>query len=188
MGDVTGALIDPLDLVSPELYGERGFPHETWAILRREDPVHWCEPEGVRPFCVLSKHADLKYVASNPALFSSRPRWPLQPSAAGRETLATRPDAADQGGMPLRMLVTMDPPEHRTYRNLASPYFRPRIVSNLEDRIDEITRLLFDRLSGTDRDVDVVEEFAQWHPLRMLCEVLGVSADREELILRLTNE
>lgn len=180
--------VDPLDLVTPERYGEGGFPHDAWTTLRRDDPVHWCEPEGFRPFWVISKHEDLKHVSSNPELFSSRPRLTLQPEVAEKQMLEMFPDAADQGGMPLRMLVTMDPPEHRTYRQLAGPAFRPRAVARLEERIEEITELLFDRLVGENVEFDFVEEFAQWHPLKMLCQLLGVGEESEPLILRLTNE
>src|SRR5699024_6502671 len=65
---------------------------------------------------------------------------------------------------------------------------RPRVLANVEQRVEEITELLFDRLTGEGREFDFVEDFAQWHPLKMLCEILGVGAKEERLILRLTNE
>ena len=37
-------------------------------------------------------------------------------------------------------------------------------------------------------ELDFVTEIASWHPLRMICEILGVAAEDEGLILRLTNE
>ena len=185
---VTDLGIDPLDLALPERYGTAGFPHETWTTLRREDPVHWCEPEGYRPFWAVTRHADIKMISSHPELFSSRPRLTMSPKVAEEQMLAMFPDAADQGGMPLRMLVTMDPPEHREYRNLAGPYFRPRVLANLEQRVEEITELLFDRHAGTDVELDFVTDFSSWHPLKMLCEILGVATKDEGLILRLTNE
>ncbi|MCU1357095.1 MAG: cytochrome [Acidimicrobiales bacterium] len=180
--------IDPLDLVAPDRYAANGFPHESWTRLRAEDPVHWCEPEGYRPFWAITRHADVKAISSQPELFSSRPRLNLQTVAQEQTMLETFPDAADQGGMPLRMLVTMDPPEHRTYRNLAGPYFRPSVLKTLEDRVGEITTLLLDRHAGTDVEFDFVTEIASWHPLRMICEILGVASKDEGLILRLTNE
>lgn len=180
--------IDPLDLALPERYGEHGFPHATWTTLRHEDPVHWCEPEGYRPFWAVTRHADIKEISSHPELFSSTPRLTLQPKDFEAQMLMLFPDAADQGGMPLRMLVTMDPPEHREYRSLTGPYFRPKVLANLEQRVEEITDLLFDRHAGDDVELDFVTDFASWHPLKMLCEILGVAVEHEGLILRLTNE
>ncbi|QXC59973.1 cytochrome P450 [Aquihabitans sp. G128] len=180
--------IDPLDLVLPERYGLGAFPHEAWARLRAEDPVHWCEPEGYRPFWAITKHADIKAVSSQPELFSSVPRLALQPIAYEEKMLEVFPDAADQGGQPLRMLVTMDPPDHRAYRNLAGPYFRPRVLKALEDRVAEVTTLLLDRYAGTDVELDFVTDVASLHPLRMICEILGVARADEHVILQLTNE
>jgi cytochrome P450 len=150
--------------------------------------VHSTEPPGYRPFWAVTKHADIKYISSHPDLFSSKPRLTLQTIQAEQELLAMFPDAADQGGMPLRMLVTMDPPDHRTYRNLAGPYFRPRVLTALEDRVGEITTLMLDQHAGTDVELDFVTDLASLHPLRMICEILGVARDDEHVILRLTNE
>jgi cytochrome P450 len=182
------AMIDPLDLAAPDRYAADGYPHDAWTELRATDPVHWCEPDGYRPFWAITKHADIKHVSSHPELFSSKPRLTMQPIHLEAKMLEQFPDAADQGGMPLRMLVTMDPPDHRTYRNLAGPYFRPSVLKHLEDRVVEISDLLLDRFSGDDVELDFVTDIASWHPLRMLCEILGVAAEREGLILRMTNE
>ena len=38
-----------LELVDPQSYATQGYPHETWARLRRESPVHLFEPPGWRP-------------------------------------------------------------------------------------------------------------------------------------------
>ena len=61
--------IDPLDLISPERYGQNGPPHDVWTRLRIEDPVHWCEPEGFENFWAVTKHAHIMEVASQPEVF-----------------------------------------------------------------------------------------------------------------------
>ncbi|MGH9246552.1 MAG: cytochrome P450 [Acidimicrobiales bacterium] len=178
---------DPLDLCEAERFAN-GYPHDIWRALRAHDPVHWCEPDGYRPFWAVTKHEDIKSISAQPERFSSTPRLTFIPIEMEQQALAMFPDAADQGGMPLRMLVTMDPPEHRTYRHLTAPYFLPRVLRNLEDRVVDITRALLDQFAGDDRELDFVTDVASWHPLRMICEIIGVAADDEQLILRLTNE
>ena len=37
-------ITDGTELVDPHAYARTGYPHATWARLRRESPVHWCEP------------------------------------------------------------------------------------------------------------------------------------------------
>ena len=179
--------VDLLDLVSPDRYVS-GHPHAAWTRLRLEDPVHWCEPAGYRPFWAITKHEDIRWISTHPERFSSAPRWVLLPERVEQRTKDLYPDAASRGGSPLRSLVNMDPPEHRAHRDLAAPFFRPRVLANLEDRMRDVTRALLDRHVGVDVELDFVAEIAQWHPLRLICQILGLAVDDEHVILRLTNE
>jgi cholest-4-en-3-one 26-monooxygenase len=56
MGTVT---LQNLDIIDPDLYVQRGYPHEEWALLRREAPIFWYERPQVAPFWAITKHADL---------------------------------------------------------------------------------------------------------------------------------
>jgi len=42
---------------SPAAYADETYFHEACTILRREDPVHWVDVEGFRPFWALTRHA-----------------------------------------------------------------------------------------------------------------------------------
>lgn len=176
--------LDQLDIISARRYGERGYPHEEWARLRRESPVHWCTPPGYRPFWAVTKHADIVEVSSQPDKFRSAGRFILFPEAAeaGGPTLEDDP--------PLRMLVNMDPPEHRDYRKLVSHWFTPRAIARLENRLEEITEEIFDDLAkdGSWQECDFVRDVAALQPLRMITEILGIPREREEFVLRVTNE
>lgn len=174
-------LVDILDLVDPLRFGRMGQPHDAWTRLRHESPVHWCEPGRYPGFWAVTRHADVKAISVDPARFSSRTRVVLAPlgEPAFRDALAGRPVAES------RSLLDTDPPEHRDYRGLALPYFKPRVLRGLEDRVREISRELLDQ--APDR-LDFVTGLAAWHPLRMLCEILGVAREDEGLLLKLTNE
>ena len=167
------------DIVDPAVYAD-GYPHDAWTTLRRESPVHRCELDGYAPFWAVTRHADIKRVTTNPSLFSSA-RGPvaIEPfrTYAGEPAVTAMPPS----------LITSDPPRHRQLRDLAAPYFMPRVMRELEQRVREITYELLDDFSGGDRELDFVADFASWHPLRMLCEILGVPRADEGHLLKITN-
>jgi len=63
--------LDTLDIVNPDLYVERGYPHQEWALLRREAPVFWYERQNAVPFWAVTKHEDIVTVSRQPELFRS---------------------------------------------------------------------------------------------------------------------
>jgi len=176
--------IDQLDVITAKLYGTQGYPHDAWRRLRHEGPITKLAPPGYQPFWAITKHADIITVSKQPELFRSAGRFILFPEMTTGEgqDLAAAP--------PLRMLVNMDPPEHRDYRRLVSHWFTPRAVHKLEARLEEITREIFDELAGDGgwREFDFVSEVAARQPLRMITEMLGIPREREEWVLRITNE
>jgi cytochrome P450 len=182
--DISSLPLDQLDVITAKSYGEHGYPHEAWARLRRESPVHRFAPAGYEPFWAITKHADIIEVSTQPEKFRSAGRFILFPEAdlGAAESLASNP--------PLRMLVNMDPPEHRDYRKLVSAWFTPRAIKRLERRLEEITREIFDELAqdGGEYECDFVTEIAALQPLRMITEILGIPRERERFVLRVTNE
>ena len=176
--------LDKIDVISARLYGEHGYPHEAWTRLRRESPVHWSQPEGYRPFWAITKHADITEVSSQPEIFRSAGRFILFPESAS----GFGPSMEEEP--PLRMLVNMDPPEHRDYRKLVSAWFTPRGIQRLRQRLEQITSELFDELArdGGTYECDFVTDIAARQPLRMITEMLGIPRQREDFVLRITNE
>ena len=51
--------IDPLHLIDPQSYGERGYPHEAWAQLRRNSPVRRFEAPGWPAFWAITRHREI---------------------------------------------------------------------------------------------------------------------------------
>lgn len=182
--DVQSIPLDKIDVISARIYGETGYPHDGWKRLRHESPVHWSQPEGYRPFWAITKHADITEVSTQPDKFRSAGRFILFPEAAS----AFGPSMEDEP--PLRMLVNMDPPEHRDYRKLVSSWFTPRAIESLRQRLEEITAELFDELAGDGgvQEGDFVTDIAARQPLRMITEMLGIPREKEDFVLRITNE
>ena len=184
MSSIATAPLDQLDVISARTYGEVGYPHEAWTRLRRESPVTFMRSEAYRPFWAITKHADITEVSTQPETFRSAGRFILFPIAA------EQPGFTLEENPPLRMLVNMDPPEHRDYRKLVSGWFTPRAIQRLKDRLEVITRELFDELAGDGGwvDIEFVREVAALQPLRMITELLGIPREREDFVLRITNE
>ncbi len=70
-------------------------------------------------------------------------------------------------------LIAMDPPRHRSYRNLVSPFFTPKALARLTSRITEIVQELLDqvRRHGT---MDVIADLAYPLPTIVIAEMLGI--------------
>ncbi len=72
-------------------------------------------------------------------------------------------------------LVTTDPPDHRTLRNLVNQAFTPRAVTRLSHRVTQITQELLDAGKATGH-MDVVSDIAFPLPAKIIAEMLGVPA------------
>ncbi|MDE0115321.1 MAG: cytochrome P450 [bacterium] len=175
--------VDPLDLISPKRYGENGQPHDLLAWMRQNSPVHRCEPDGFQDFWAITRHTDIIEVSTQPEIFSNE--------ADGIVVLSDQ-QVADQseGGTiigNMRTIISMDPPDHRLYRKVASGFFTPRGISRLDQIVNESAKGLLDSL-GDDGECDFVDIIAQRHPLRVLATILGIDRDDEERLLVLTQQ
>jgi hypothetical protein len=179
------SVTDGLDLVSSHAYASRGVPHDLWTRLRAESPVHWCTPDGFEPFWAITRHADVCEISKQPDTFSS-----AQGIAMIRQADDELIREQNQGFGAMRVIIEMDPPEHRSYRAVASPVFTPRAVKVMDDAIRTSAREIVDRLAGEtgEGECDFASDVAAAHPLRILSTMLGVPRESEPDILRLTNQ
>jgi cytochrome P450 len=75
-------------------------------------------------------------------------------------------------------LISMDPPQHRQYRNLVSPSFTSRALAPLAGRISAIVQELLDRVRPNGH-MDLVADFTYPLPTTVIAEMLGVpTSDR----------
>ncbi len=179
------SITDGFDLISSHAYAEKGVPHALWTRLRAESPVHRCAPAGFERFWAITRHADICEISKQPDRFSS---------AGGIAVVQGSQEAVmregNQGFGAMRVIIEMDPPEHRGYRNVTSPVFTPRAIKALDQAIDTSAREIIDKLAGEtgEGECDFANDVAAAHPLRILSTMLGVPRESEPDILRLTNE
>jgi hypothetical protein len=94
------------------------------------------------------------------------------------------------GGSPhlLRTLVQMDAPDHPKYRALTQSWFLPQNIRRLEDRIRAIAQAHVEHMASLGGECDFVNDVALTFPLRVIMEILGVPAEDEPRMLKLTQE
>ncbi|MGH7287284.1 MAG: cytochrome P450 [Myxococcota bacterium] len=182
------AITDGSELVDPHAYASRGYPHATWTRLRRESPLHWCEPDLVMPFWAVTRHAHICEISKQPDLFLNGNG--IVP--ATRE-VAARLARGEKGPFDaMQTIITMDPPKHRKFRKVASPWFTPHALARIDETVDASARRLVDRLYDAQVNgegvVDFATEVAAQHPLRILSTILGVAQADEPHILRITQQ
>jgi cytochrome P450 len=181
-------ITDGSELIDPFAYARTGYPHELWARLRRESPVHWCEPPVLVPFWAVTRHAHICEISKQPDLFLNGKG--IVP--ATRE-VAARIARGEKGPFDaMQTIITMDPPKHRKFRKVASPWFTPHALARLDEAVEASARRLVDRLYDEqvagEGSCDFAVEVATQHPLRILATILGVPEADEERILRLTQQ
>ncbi|MGB9303579.1 MAG: cytochrome P450 [Mycobacterium sp.] len=143
---------------SPDFYA--GNPYPAYRELRATAPVCW---NDVTNFWALLKYEDVRFVSSNPALFSS---------AKG----ITIPDPAMPSPVQEGNLIFSDPPRHRQLRKLINSGFTRRQVAILEPKIREIVRGVLDGIEPGSVH-EFAEEIAAPLPTRMIAELIGAPPD-----------
>ncbi len=146
---------DPFD------YRMHEDPYPTYAWMREHAPLYRSEH---RDFWALSRYADVEQALGRSALFSIRNGISLEPELWG-------PEAAQR-----ILFHAMDPPEHDTYRRLASSAFTPRHVAAAEPRVRELARARLAPLRDQ-RHFDFAADYAAALPNDVVCEMVGIPFD-----------
>jgi len=167
---------EAIDLKNPDLYVP-AVPHEVFARLRREDPLYWnSESDGPGFWCV-TRYDDIVTISKDPARFSSAREH------GGHRIFDEHKVGIAGGGtsMAEAPMISMDPPEHVSYRRMVTPGFTPARIRALEEQVRSRTCAILDRLAGR-RECEFISEVAAELPIQVLAELLGVpQEDRRRL-------
>ena len=158
-----------LDLADPGAF-VAGVPHDYFAWLRANSPVHRQPEPGGRGFWAVTRHEDVQAVERDTETYSS---W------VGTSLLQDMPEP-DLGFMRLQML-NMDAPQHTKLRALVNRGFTPRQIGRLQEHVVELTRSIIDGIARQG-ECDLVTEVAAELPLQVIAELIGIPvADRRKL-------
>jgi cytochrome P450 len=146
------------DLASHDTF-LNGPPHNTFARLRRDDPVHWTEWDGGQPFWSITRHADILALNGQPDLMSSA-RGIRMEDQTYDEYLARRTFQETDGH------------EHMGTRVKVAKAFSKPVVALFEDQIRQLCVEILDQAlpKGT---FDATKDIARQLPMRMLGRIIG---------------
>ncbi|XRQ04159.1 cytochrome P450 [Actinomadura welshii] len=167
-----------IDIIDPGVYERGGIPHQQFAWLRDNDPVHWHRDpnDGVPGFWAVTRHEDVVQVSRRADPFSSHERTSMFEEF-------TDDDIALYG----QMMLFQDPPSHTRLRAMVNKGFTPRMIGRLQDHIREICHRLIDEAAPLG-ECDFVEYFAAPLPLYTICELLGAPLEDRQKIFHWSNK
>lgn len=139
-------------------------PWEIYRRMREEAPVYYNKEHD---FYALSRHEDVAAAFKDYQTYSS---------AYGLDLATVKSDEP----MPVKMIIVMDPPEHRQMRSLVNKVFTPRAIEALRPMVTET----IDRyLAKVDRTrFDVVQDFSALFPVEVITQMLGVPEEYRQQV------
>lgn len=161
--------IDAGPLYDPDTY-VAGVPHDLFARLRTESPVHRHDDHPEGPRYVVTPHAYVRELNRNWEAYSS-----TQLAVAGGQG-----SHRDDGRA--ITLLEFDPPEHTNLRRLVNRGFTPRAIRALEETANQ---LAVDLVEGfvANGGGDAAVELAAQLPLQVTGEMLGIpERDRNDIL------
>lgn len=170
--------------VSGKTYLDFTTGHELYKRLRHEDPVHWAEPDGYRPFWIVSKHADIMEVERQHDKFLNAPRQRLLTIDFENRVLE---ETRGQHQTLTRSLNMCDGDEHRALRNITAQWFTSKHLQTLAPGLEALAKAWVDKLPQDDTQIDLFTDFASWYPLHAILQLLGLPQEDAPLFKELTN-
>jgi len=146
------------DLTSHDSFSS-GAPYNTFARLRKDDPVHWTDWDKGKGFWSITRHSDIMKMNSNFKTFSSAKGIRME-------------DQSYEEYLARRTFQETDPPEHMKTRIKVAKAFSKPVIAQFEVTIREICAEILDEVLSVD-EFDVTKELARQIPMRVLGRILG---------------
>jgi len=138
----------------------QGAPHNTFARMRREDPMAWTEYDGGQGFWSVTRHADILDLNGKPDLLSSA-RGIRMEDQTYEEYLARR------------TFQETDAPEHMKTRVKVAKAFSKPVIAQFEAIIRDLCGPILDQALAKET-FDATKEIARQLPMRMLGRIVGL--------------
>jgi cytochrome P450 family 142 subfamily A polypeptide 1 len=143
-------------------------PHPAFRWLREHAPVYWDETADGGLWGV-ARYEHIMEVSRQPELFCS-----------GK---SSRPERDSW----IPSMINLDDPQHKRRRNLVNRGFTPRRVAAHEPMLRKLTTELLDAVSPRG-ECEFVSEVAQWIPMAVIGDMLGMPREHHAELLRWSDE
>ncbi|HUO69694.1 MAG TPA: cytochrome P450 [Solirubrobacteraceae bacterium] len=173
----TKSKLDNVLLGDREMWLE-GPPHETFALLRSECPVHWTSRITEYP-----NEAGYWSVTLADDVHTVSRDWKTYSSELGGITAVTDVFPIE---LMRAMFIGMDPPKHDRIKMLFQRGFTPRRIADHEDAIRAIVIDVLDRLEGRET-CDLVTDVAQPAVSRVIGSFMGIPPEDDHVWATLMN-
>jgi cytochrome P450 len=141
-------------------------PAAFFAQFRGQEPlVYITDFVGTGDAWVATNYDDVLAILKDPRFLRSIPKVGesfIQSNSTMRKAFAWRQD-----------MLTTDPPDHTRLRGLVSKAFTPRMIEQLQPRIQQITNALLDVVQPLGQ-MDLINDFAYPLPITVISEMLGI--------------
>ncbi len=166
-------------LVGEREHWQQGPPHELFAALRSQCPVHWTdrvtEYPGEAGYWSVTTADDIHTVSRDFKTYSSE----LGGITAVSEVFPLELTRA--------MFIGMDPPKHDRIKALFQAGFTPKRIADHEDAIRAIVADVLDRLDGREEECDLVADVAQPAVSRVIGSFMGIPKEDDAAWASLMN-
>lgn len=166
-------------LVNDREHWDEGPPHELFARMRSQCPIHWTERFSEFPdeagFWSVTLADDVHTVSRD---------WQTYSSELGGVTAIS--DAVIPLELTRAMFIGMDPPKHDRLKALFQRGFTPKRIADHEAEIREIAVGVLDGLAGRET-CDLVSDVAQPVVSRVIGSFMGIPPQDDELWARIMN-
>jgi cytochrome P450 len=146
------------DLSSHDSF-ETGAPHNTFARLRREDPVCWCDYKDGKGFWSVTRHNDIMALNLDNTWMSSAQGIRME-------------DQTYEEYLARRTFQETDPPDHTRVRKLVAKAFSQPVVLQFESQIRALCEDILSKAFEA-KEFDAVTHIARQLPMRMLGQIMG---------------
>jgi cytochrome P450 len=137
-----------------------GPPHNTFARLRREDPMHWTDYAGGKPYWSVTRHADILELNGKPDLLSSAQGIRME-------------DQTYEEYLARRTFQETDAPDHMMTRVKVAKAFSKPVIAQFEQIIRDLCGPILDQ-AFEKQTFDATKEIARQLPMRMLGRIVGL--------------